>query len=91
MWWNRKKEETDPVYVHGTTNQEGIAKLVASRKAGETFTYMGVTLMVTGHYEAGICGVCPRLRCDYVDTHGVLHSVSFGVSELPALERASAG
>jgi len=86
MWWKRKKEKPKPDSI-----QEGIGKLIAFRKRGETFRYLGVTMMVTGHW--GIrdslygCEVYPILRCDYVDAHGVLHQASFVLSELPTLER----
>lgn len=86
MWWTRKKKEPKP----DRTN-EGIDKLIAFRKRGETFAYLGVTMMVTGHWDVwpSMYGfdIRPRLRCDYVDAHGVLHQCSFGLGELPTLER----
>jgi len=86
MWWKQKKEEPKPDRL-----QEGIDKLIAFRKRGETFTYMGVTMLVTGHYRimpSLYCVEClPSLQCDYVDAHGVLHHASFGLSELPTIER----
>lgn len=86
MWWKRKKKEPKPDW-----RQEGIDKLIAFRKRGETFTYLGVTMMVTGHWDIrpNLYGIDshPSLRCDYVDAHGVLHQCSFGLGELPILER----
>ena len=86
MWWKRKKEEPKPDWT-----QEGIDKLLAFRKRGETFRYLGVTMMVTGHWEIwpNLYGfhIHPSLRCDYVDVHGVLHNASFSPDELPTLER----
>jgi hypothetical protein len=86
MWWKRKKEEPKPDW-----RQEGIDKLIAFRKRGETFGYLGVTMMVTGHWEIlpSLYGfdMHPSLRCDYVDAHGVLHQASFRLGELATLER----
>ena len=86
MWWNRKKQETRPDW-----KREGVDKLIAFRKRGETFRYLGVTMMVTGHWTPlpSLHGfdIMPSLQCDYVDAHGVLHKCSFGLGELPTLER----
>jgi hypothetical protein len=85
MWWKRKKEDPKPGWL-----QEGIDKLTAFRKRGETFRYLGVTMMVTGHWETWPIlhgfDMRPSLRCDYVDSHGVLHKASFGLEELATLE-----
>ena len=89
MWWKRKKKESKPDW-----RQAAIEKLIAFRKRGETFSYMGITMRVTEHWEIRPMGcghsTHPRLLCDYVDKHGVLQKCSFGLAGLPTLERDNA-
>jgi hypothetical protein len=82
MWWTRKKKEPEVDW-----RQQAFDKLIAFRKCGETFTYLGVTMMVTGHWRFGYTEHYHCLMCDYVDARGVLHSVSFNPRELETLER----
>jgi hypothetical protein len=53
---------------------------------GSRFNYLGLSLIVTGHYEVwpGL-GMVPRLTADYVDRHGRIQSVTFALRELPGL------
>ena len=86
-WWIRsiyRKQKEEP---KANWKQAAVDKLRVFRKRGETFRYLGVTMMVTGHWTWYGCGVVPSLQCDYVDAHGVVHHCSFGVDELPTLER----
>lgn len=56
------------------------------RDIGETFNYLGRTLIVTAHTETAVdLGEYARLRCDYADNDGVIRQISFQPRELPAL------
>lgn len=85
VWWRKDKKETTPDW-----RQEGFEKMLSFRRRGETFCYLGITMMVTGHWKIIFSpyGVNrePSLHCDYVDKNGVLHTCSFSVDELPTLE-----
>ena len=79
--WPFKKKEPKP-----DRTGETIAKLKSFKDIGETFNYLGRTCVVTGHWEYWpYCGVVPMLKFDYADEHGILHSVSANIRELPAL------
>ena len=81
MWPFSKKEEPK----EGRT-QACIDELKAFRKVGETFNYLGRTCVVTGHFDFyPYTGIFPVLQFDYADEHGVIHSMSANIRELPAL------
>jgi hypothetical protein len=87
MWPFRKKalEEIKP-----SKSQAQIDELVAFRKIGEKFNYMGVEIIVTSHKKlipAGFCFVWePCLSGDYKNNQGEIKSISFDYSELEALK-----
>jgi hypothetical protein len=90
MWPFTKTEKTetpDPIY-------EIIKGLKSFRKVGETFDYLGVTMMVTDHSQLiheriglGINPYKPGLVCDYVDKEGILRNCVFSPREVKALIR----
>ncbi len=90
MWLKKKKAERKPSW-----QEEAIKRLEAFRKRGESFTYLGITMLVTGHstiignVEVGFMRE-PVLMCDYVDALGRLHKTSFFPRDLPLLERENA-
>jgi hypothetical protein len=81
--WPFTKKEPKPDWC-----DEGIAALKAFRDVGQTFSYLGRTCIVTGHWEwMGIdFGPRPVLLCDYADDRGEIRQLKFNLSELPALE-----
>lgn len=87
MWPFQKKvlEEMKP-----SKSQARIDELRAFRDIGEKFNYMGVEIIVTGHYEAVPCGfgiifeAC--LKGDYKTDQGEIKNISFDHSELEALK-----
>ena len=64
-----------------------VCQLEKFRNIGETFNYLGVTCIVTGHVEFNGFELCPRLLADYVDKNGVIRQVSFGYGELIGLKQ----
>jgi hypothetical protein len=54
---------------------------------GARFNYLGVKLVVTGHWVSYPCcsDRIPRLRADYVNAHGDIKNIEYSVNELPAL------
>lgn len=74
-----------------------IAALMAWRPIGGLFEYLGREMAVTGYstptytycmYGGYESGRRPCLRADYADNHGVLHNVSFSMSEARAIMAA---
>lgn len=59
------------------------------RAIGETFQYCGRVCLVTSlsrvDFCIGYCAAVPELTADYSDNDGVIHTVKFDVSQLPAL------
>lgn len=88
MWWNRKKQDPKPDW-----QQEAINEMIAFRKRGETLTYLGVKMIVSGYWRVAPLPngfeLIPTLICDYVDVHGVLHQVGFGIEEMSSLVRGN--
>lgn len=81
MWPFSKKEEPKE-----DRTQAYIDELRAFRDVGDTFNYLGRRCVVTGHYEFNLhLGIIPVLKFDYADKHGVIHSMSASIRELPAL------
>ena len=81
MWPFSKKEEPKE-----NRTQACIDELRAFRNVGETFNYLGRTCIVTGHCDFHpYVGIIPMLKFDYADEHGVIHSMSAYIRELPAL------
>lgn len=81
MWpfSEKKKPEVD-------RTQACIDKLMAFKKVGETFNYLGRTCVVTGHVDFyPYVGIIPMLKFDYADEQGVIHCMSASIRELPAL------
>jgi hypothetical protein len=53
---------------------------------GARFNYLGVRLVVTGHWIQYPCGPrMPMLRADYVNAHGDIKPAEFRGCELPTL------
>ena len=78
-------------------SREAIEKLKEFRQLGEKFTYLGVTVVVTGHSKAIIGGYSPdylmprlgrepTLMGDYVNALGEIKKISFAYEELPTLK-----
>jgi len=71
-----------------------IEELIAFRGIGETFTYMGITMTVRGHFAMMPIGfkieAVPLLQCDYVDKNGIIHRHEFHIYELPMLKEQQA-
>jgi len=77
-------------------SREAIEKLKEFRQLGEKFTYLGVTVVVTGHSKAIIDGYShypvprlgrePTLMGDYVNALGEIKKISFAYEELPTLK-----
>lgn len=80
MWPFRKKDR------ESSCLDEGLKKLAAFREVGETFNYLGRTCVVTRHWDyITDLGVIPVLMFDYTDKHGVLHSRTATLGELPGI------
>lgn len=80
MWLFRRKNKKS--WLETETD-----KLKEFCNIGETFSYLGRTLVVKGYTELGIGTFLPRLVCDYADEKGVIHTITFKVSELEALKK----
>jgi hypothetical protein len=89
MWWAYKRiPKVQTTKVDWKLDQ--INKLIAFRNQGETFRYLGLKMLVTGHSDISATGrVIPELQCDYVDNNGVLRTCAFAFHELPTLEKES--
>ena len=87
MVFGRKKE----VSAEKEENKRRITELRDFCAKGETFNYMGVEMMVTGHLSIVIAGfnafVDPRLECEYVNVLGEIKQKVFDYSDLPMLKR----
>lgn len=88
MWFKRKKKKDQGP----SPTQIAFDELEAFRKVGETFQYLGTTMMVTRHWEItrgfhGMPDIRPCLVCDYADKNGVIHQASFGTGELRTLRQ----
>lgn len=82
MWPFREKETKTK--IDGT--KKAVDELKAFRDIGETFNYLGITCIVTGHCEyLGMIGFVPILICDYVDGRGQIRQAKFSLRELPGL------
>lgn len=85
MWpFKTRKNEKQRDY-----NQNLIDELREFRGMGETFNYLGRTLIVTAHTELipGVCGIAilPCLQCDYANENGDIKRIRFSAKELPGL------
>lgn len=66
-----------------TPRQRDFDALVAWRKVGETFDYLGRTCHLVRHGRRVWIGVDfgyllePGIEADYVDNHGVIHRIEF--------------
>lgn len=76
----RMREKEDAVFIELPLSSE--------------FDYMGVRFTVTDYirFEAPFIvpgyyyeGRAPGMRCDYVDSHGVLHNISFSLREMESI------
>lgn len=84
MWPFSKKEEPKEAITQACIDE--LKAFKAFREVGETFNYLGRTCVVTGHADFHpYVGVIPMLKFDYADDHGIIHSMSANIRELPAL------
>ena len=66
--------------------EEGFKRLCAFRKVGQIFNYLGRTCLVRSHATfVGVLGWVPELQAEYADEMGMIHTLHFGESDLPAL------
>lgn len=74
-----------------SAREQRIKELEAWRGLGETFEYLGRTMCVTRHYGLATCGYScyryPAILADYADNNGKIHSVTFTVDEIEAIQR----
>lgn len=83
LFWVREKTESF---------EQQVQALREFRDLGETFNYLGRTMIVTGHWDDH-----PEIRpwavlkCDYADDSGVIRKIEFGPSELPGLIAQQSG
>ena len=91
MWPFKKLGPVDAEPTIQDLRNEMIAKLQARFPIGSEFRYLGRTLIVTGHWEDSVnlyhfhLARLPKLRADYADDHGVLHSITLDAVEAIAL------
>ncbi len=94
MWpFSRQR---DAVRAPPDFNQQMIEQLRAWRDIGDSFEYLGRTMIVTKHYDVDytIIGRCPviqfraAVKADYADDVGVIHGVTFDAMEAIALMRS---
>ena len=67
-----------------------IATLWNWRKIGDSFTYLDIQMVVTGHsivhdFPPYHYSVRPQLSADYADNCGVIHNISFNYEEALAI------
>jgi hypothetical protein len=83
MWpFSRKKDQPKESYL-----EVGIKELKEFRDIGDSFKYLGRTMVVTRHHTFDGFDVWPKLICDYADNHGVLRQAVFGLHELEGLKK----
>ncbi len=83
-WFKRKNSK--PKHKKVSWKEKAVDDLKKFRDIGETFNYLGRTCIVTSHIRHDMClGSLPALLCDYVDKHGVIRNISFGLDELTGL------
>lgn len=87
MWPFKKKEAKPAAPDYRMTL---IHQLEEWRAIGQEFEYLGRRMIVCGHYSIdggypmGLY-MSPRLRADYADDHGVIHTIAFSAAESAAL------
>ncbi len=90
----RKKKEPSVIDNYYQNIEKNIKALRDFRGRGETFLYLGITMIVTGYWEASSSawgGIYPGLTCDYKDRQGVIRKKSFSVGDLPMLKVMNPG
>lgn len=85
MWPFKRTENTKQQSINAALDS-----LREFRGVGEKFTYLGVEMVVTGHYDLslglyGALDIIPSLNADYVNKNGEIKSVSFSPIELNTL------
>ena len=85
MWpfKTKQKEKLEPSLTAQT-----IMRLEDWRAVGDEFTYMGRTMIVSGHYRVlqGIgMHLSPGITADYADDLGVIRNIQFSAAESVAL------
>jgi hypothetical protein len=93
MWWNKKRaieqKEKETLIIDLTT--ERINELRAFRDIGDTFNYLGRTIIVTGHStimsSQFFFSRFPMLLGDYVDNEGIIRQVKFDYAELSGIKK----
>lgn len=92
MWPFMKKPPIDTGPTLQDFRNAAIGELQAWRPIGSELRYLGRTMIVTGHWQDEMSLYhwtrLPKLRADYADDHGVLHSIAFEMVEARALMAA---
>ena len=96
--WFKKKEPVKIDILKGAppvldARQEQIKEMKAWRDIGQKFNYLGVKCIVVSHYKIVPSGMLkiPLIEASYVDNLGVIHSITFGYSELKVLINQNGG
>lgn len=90
MWPWKKKEKPDTPKKpdHWEIFDRRVKKLKDFRDVGQTFNYLGATMLVVDHsevrpgWEGYHCPLVAVLKCNYRDNNGVIHIATFEYSEL---------
>ena len=100
MFWSKKektKETEKTAEIEPSWEEKCIAELKAFRGVGETFKYLGRTIIVTAHYALkqwdgfGYPEINPNLCGDYVDDKGEIHNRAFSYEEVEMLKKLNPG
>lgn len=93
MWFEKKKTEEEPK-KEKSWEETAMEEIKSFRDIGEKFNYLGVEMMVTGHFDVHFplnvydsLRIKPCLKVDYVTKNGEIKGGTFYVKDLPMLRK----
>lgn len=83
--WPFKGKVVSPQNTQDSLAKKQIEEIQAWRGIGKTFDYLGRKCAITGYHDFIMCGwmpiMIPRLKANYADELGVIHSINLGYCE----------